>query len=93
MLDGTEYFECECGSDEHTLRFILSLDDDSEIYSKVFLNDYRSFWQRLVVSIKYLFGYKCKYGHWDCFIMKAEDAQRLSDLCLRLVKHKESLDD
>jgi len=27
MLDGTHYFECACGSDEHTIRFTLDKED------------------------------------------------------------------
>ena len=60
MLDGTEFFECECGSDEHTLRFILDLDKTPgkdyignqmprlpELYVSVFLQEkpwYVRFW-------------------------------------------------
>jgi hypothetical protein len=36
------------------------------------------------VAIKYVFGYTCKYGHWDCFIMQPKDAQRLKDMLGKL---------
>jgi len=84
MLDGTEYFECQCGSDEHTLRFTLSLDDPAYIYTSVFLGSYPWGWRRIWTGIKYLFGYKCKYGHWDCFMLRPEDAARLRSLLDRL---------
>ena len=76
MLDGSHYFECKCGSDEHTLRFTLDK-NDKEIYTSVFLNQYRNVFKRIFVAIKYIFGYKCKYGHWDCWLMRDEDAQNL----------------
>jgi hypothetical protein len=86
----TEHFECQCSSDEHTLKFTLdelSGDiEELEIWTSVFLNQYRSFWSRLWVAIKYLFGFKSRYGHWDCFIMRGQDVDRLMAL---LKKYKE----
>lgn len=85
MLDGTEFFECACHSDEHTLRFILSFDDDDPcIYTSVFLRE-RQWWKRIWPAVKYVFGYKCRFGHWDCFELKPEDAQRLMWMAERLV--------
>jgi len=81
----TEFLQCQCGSDEHTLKYTLD-PDDGQVWTSVFLNDYRSFWQRLWVALKYLFGYKCKYGHWDCFNMEEADKDRLIAL---LQKSKE----
>ena len=78
LLDDTQFFECQCNSDEHTLRFILDK-DDKEIYTHVFLHQY-SFITRVHIAIRYIFGYKCKYGHWDSFLLKPEDAKRLIDM-------------
>ena len=82
MLDGTHYFECGCGMDEHTLRFTLDMMDDEEpcgkaLFTSIFLNDYHRWYQRLWIGIKYIFGYKCKYGHWDCWVLHEPDAVRL----------------
>ena len=51
MLDGTYYFECQCGSDEHTLKFTLdkggdACDDVAEIYTSVFLNAWEPWYRR-----------------------------------------------
>lgn len=47
MLDGTHYFECGCGADEHTIRFTLDKDkEDSGIYASIYLSQYRSWWKR-----------------------------------------------
>ena len=83
MLDGTEFFECACGGDEHTLRFIVDT-KDKELYASVYLNNYRSIWQRVWVAVKYVFGYKCKYGHWDNWILNPEDAVRLKQMLERM---------
>lgn len=67
---------CQCSSSEHTLQFICD-PDEKEIYTQVFLNQHRSFFKRVWVSIKYIFGYKCRYGHWDTFIMRSEDLEKI----------------
>lgn len=77
----TEFFECICHSDEHTLRF--SYDPGPEemgIWAGVFLNQYHNIFQRIWITIKYVFGYKCKYGHWDCFQFKYNDIDRFVDM-------------
>ncbi len=79
MLDGTYFFECACGSDEHVLRFTLDK-QEREIYTSIFLNQYRPLWKRIFVAFGYVLGYKCKYGHWDSWIMREEDVQRLKDM-------------
>jgi len=72
-----EYFDCDCASSEHTLRFLIENDirfEDwpPELYTEVYLNHYESFWKRSIAGIKYIFGYKSKYGHWDCTILRYE---------------------
>jgi hypothetical protein len=74
-----QYFECACHSPEHTLRFCWD-DKDNEIYTEVFLNQYHNFFKRIWIALKYVFGYKCKYGQFDCFLMQPKDAQRLKSL-------------
>ena len=87
MLDGTHFFECRCGSSEHTLRFTLDKGpDDPGIYTSIFLNDWKSFWKRLIMGIKYIFGYKSRCGHWDCWLMKRGDVERLKDMCDEFIK-------
>jgi len=82
MLDGTHYFECECGADEHTLRFVLDKGpEDPCVYTSIFLYQYRPWWKRIWVGIKYIFGYKSKYGHWGGWELQDEDVKRLRDMC------------
>ena len=38
------------------------------------------FWSRLKYAIKHIFGYQCRYGAFDEFIFKPEDAPRLQQL-------------
>jgi len=74
-----EFFACQCFSDEHTLRFVYD-DYDPELFVSVFLRQHRNIFQRFWVAIKYVFGYTCKYGHWDCFTLRREDGPRLVEL-------------
>lgn len=76
MLDGNHYIECECNSDEHVLRYTFDL-EDKIIYTSVFLRHWRPWYQRVWIAIKYIFGYKCKYGHFDCTSMGPDEVEQL----------------
>jgi hypothetical protein len=78
------YVECNCTSAEHALR--LTLDDDEElpaIYVEVQLNRYHGFFGRLWLAIRYVFGYECRYGHWDEATLMGDEVRKLRDLCNR----------
>jgi len=70
-----------CYSDEHVLRWDL-LDDLEypELYASVFLNQYHNVFKRVWIAVKYIFGYKCRYGHWDCFLLNPQDIGRMTAL-------------
>ena len=78
----TEFVDCECTHEAHTLRFQLECEDDGStiLFTSVFLNQYRGFFRRLWVAIKYLLRYECKDGHWDCTLIKGKDCGRLISL-------------
>ena len=40
----------------------------------------QSFFSRLWLAIKYLFGYQCKYGHWDEIILKRKAYDTIRDI-------------
>lgn len=78
------HFDCDCGSDEHTFKFAYD-PDDGDLYLSVYLDQYRTFFQRLGTAIKYAFGYTSKWGHWDTTILSRDDAARLAALCQRSI--------
>ena len=93
----TEYFDCECSSSEHTLRFCYfepykgdGFIEPAELYAEIHLNQYRSFWKRIWVAIKYVFGYKCQYGHWDVWTLNHKDCERLRDLVNKMIEWKKA---
>jgi hypothetical protein len=82
-----EYFECSCHSPEHLLTFRFWEDKyGSEVSAYVFLRP-EPFHKRIWAGIKYIFGYTCKYGYFDEFILDRKDVDRMMDL---LNKYKES---
>ena len=79
--DVIEYVECECKASEHRLVFTLYSDTDwaPELHINTFLqND--SFLKRILLGIKYIFGYKCKYGHFTETYISVEDVPKLINL-------------
>lgn len=82
-------FICECSSTEHQI--VVNYDfDDNIVYCHIHLTN-QSFWNRLKSGIKYIFGYHCRYGHWDEFIWKPEHATKLRELADLLSKQARNL--
>jgi len=81
-----EFFECMCLSDEHTIKVSLDYDDIidgrpfPELTVSIFLCNYDRIWTRFWHAVKYIFGYNCKYGHWDSFLLKTKDVDRLNHM-------------
>lgn len=76
-----EVFICECFSTEHQL--VVSympgenkLDYD-ELNFEVHLHPTYGFWRRVWSAIKYIFGYRSRYGNWDNFMVNVNDADKL----------------
>ena len=71
---------CDCGCDEHQM---IIHKDDSDNYKEVIismhLTTYRNIFKRIWVAIKYIFGYKSKYGHWDSLIITDRNYKPLKD--------------
>lgn len=87
-MEKPEYFECQCSSLEHTLRFWF--DDDESfpcVYASVFLDE-APWHRRLWMGLKYIFGYKSRYGHFGEFMLRPEDADRLIAVLEKLKKAK-----
>jgi len=79
------YYECQCESAEHTLRFVYD-PQDNDLYTEVQLVQYRTIFQRILVAIKYIFGYECRYGHFDCTLLKPEDCNGIKALLDKVIE-------
>lgn len=76
---------CDCNSREHQI--IIEYDNEDNLaYCHIHLVKH-GFWRRLKAGLKYIFGYKCRYGQWDEFILKPEHAGKLRELSEFLSKH------
>ena len=76
------YFECACRSDDHLLKFQFDKDPkDPSLYTTIHLHQWQNPLKRILVAIKYVLGFKSKYGHWDCWEIDPVDVMRLRLLC------------
>lgn len=70
-----ELFVCDCGDLEH--QFVISkFPDENEIYISVHLSNL-TFWKRLIIAVKYIFGKKSIYGSFEEIILNQEEKKRL----------------
>lgn len=76
---------CECSSREHQV-IIEHDEEDNLTYCHIHLTQY-GFLKRLKMGLKYIFGYKCKYGQWDEFILRPEHSDKLRELSELLSGH------
>ncbi len=82
-----DLFICDCNSIEHQIIFSYFEDADlTDVYMTVHLIPEDKIWKRVWYAIKYIFGYRCMYGHFDEFIFKKEDANKLQSIVNYLKK-------
>jgi hypothetical protein len=87
-MEDPKYFECQCHSAEHVLRTWFDDDEDYPcIYMSVFLGA-EPWHRRLWLGLKYILGYKCRYGHFDEFLLRPEDADRMIEMLEALKRSK-----
>lgn len=90
--DIEETLNCACHSPEHQLMFQYihcgnDIDNvDNELYCSTFLSPTVGIFQRIGLAIGYVFGYRPQYGHFDCFVMKEEDIDKM----IRILNHAKS---
>jgi hypothetical protein len=82
---------CACSSAEHQIMINVDNDDpkDPIVYCTIHLAKL-SFFERLVHGIKYIFGYRCKYGDFEEFIFKPEHKDKVKEIYDCLNKSYES---
>jgi hypothetical protein len=78
-MENRKIFICQCHSLEHQYAFWYD-EDQKFIYCEPHLITNKSFLGRIFHAIKYIFGYKTRFGSWDEFIFKKEDIKRLKEI-------------
>lgn len=81
------YFSCDCSTDEHTIRFTFD-SHDGDLFVAVHLQPQYRWYQRIAAAIKYICGYRSKYGEFDTTLIRKEDAGRLIALLEKFRDHK-----
>ena len=84
---------CSCSSPEHTIRFSHipdSMDDGELVWVSIFLNDWRPWWKRAWIAIKYFFGYNSRYGHWDSASISLSEGEKLISFLQDAIKEQNS---
>lgn len=90
----TDFIQCACSTSEHLVKVVYD-PEDNDIYVEVHLHTWRSIFRRIWIGLKYVFGYKSRYGQWDEVIVKPRDYKRLADIFNRAhMEHvKREIDD
>lgn len=73
------YFSCQCSDFGHIFRFVLD-ETDGEIWLEVNLNVWTPWYARVWHAIRFVFGFKQAYGHFDVTMLRPEDHDRLHAL-------------
>lgn len=54
--------------------------EDGEVFMSMYLNNYRPWYERTWIAVKYVFGAQSRFGAFDCTILRHEDYHELHDL-------------
>jgi len=81
-----ELLICSCSSKEHQ---IIIDNDEDEVYVSVHLV-HRSFFKRLIYGIKYIFGYKCRYGNFEEFILDKSHIKQLERVIFNIKNNEKN---
>lgn len=85
------YFQCQCKSIEHILQMTFYKDDhdsDKMLYVEVHLRQV-SFLKRVWHAIKYVFGYRSRFGDFEEFLWDADEAEKFRDMINTFLEMKD----
>ena len=92
--DESEMFICDCSDVSHNIVFQLwdwqkdgkdDFGECCELSLHVHLAAYPSFWKRIGLAVRYIFGYKSKYGDYDIMDIRYEDVPRIKAILDKFV--------
>jgi hypothetical protein len=92
-MNQDEICRCACGTLDHQV--VVSLYADGECPPDLYLGIHLDncggrFWRRLWYALRYIFGYKSRYGAWDELIFTPEGALKLRDVIDRYLEETEA---
>jgi len=77
-----EILTCVCSSVEHQI-IIRYETNENQVYANIYLADL-PIWKRIANAVKYIFGYKSKYGDFEEFIFDKRDISALENIIMHL---------
>ena len=73
---------CACHNTEHSI--IITKNEnknyDNDVYLSIHLIPERNIFKRIKNAIKYIFGYRCKYGHFDEIVLNKEHYDKIQEI-------------
>ena len=77
-FEETEIFICDCNSIEHQAKFYYWKGENYDTFNiLIHLTTYKNIFKRIWYAIKYIVGYKSRFGAWDEMLLKKEDCLKL----------------
>lgn len=90
-----EVLICDCFSTEHQFVFTYCKgeyeNEFDDLSIEIRLVHRFGFWKRIVVGIKYIFGYRSRFGDWDCFDFDHENCDKLINALQNLKKNRQEI--
>lgn len=89
-MNQDEIILCKCHNSEHQIIFKW-FDDEiigGQVYVDILINPEYKWWKRIKEAIKYIFGYRSRYGMFDEFILDKKDVPKLEKIVEYLKKTK-----
>lgn len=82
------YLDCQCECLEHVIR--LQYDpENGDINLDVHLTMHEKWYQRVWLAIRYVFGFRSKFGEYDCTMLKVTDYVAVRKMMRRSEKFHE----
>lgn len=77
-FEESEIFICECNSIEHQAKFYYWKGENYDTFNiLIHLTTYKNIFKRIWYAIKYIVGYKSRFGAWDEMLLKKDDCLKL----------------
>ena len=74
---------CNCGNVEHQMLMAYDPDEPEylarEMWVEIHLSSHKNILRRTIAAIKYIFGYRSRYGDWDCIDIGHRKATEIRD--------------
>lgn len=75
-----QYVECTCDAPEHTIRIAYFKDDSDLLYIDTPLTYNYNIWHRIKLAVKYIFGYRSRYGFYQEFVLTPDRVKELKSV-------------